>query len=175
MKIILALLTTILVTNFCFGQEKTNADSISKNKYYNPIENKVYVAEDGFKTYKDGKEVDSIQKNTKKETKFETIILLSGDQELKESTSVEDLKIIVDKTNEIFYKLFNNSKKTGQIMIQFELQKEKDNIIQFAVRDDLDLEIMKKFEKLILAEKFPKSHKNPIKFQLIYKVNSKDN
>ena len=56
-------------------------------------------------------------------------------------------------------------------MIQFELG-EKKNIIQFAVRDDLDLDIMKEFEKRVNEEKYPNSKKSTIKFQVIYKVNS---
>ena len=56
-------------------------------------------------------------------------------------------------------------------MVQFELKKDK-NEIQFAVKDELDLEIMKEFEKRVNNEVYPNSKKNPIKIQLTYKVNS---
>lgn len=56
-------------------------------------------------------------------------------------------------------------------MVQFELG-EKKNEIQFAVKDDLDLELMKEFEKQVNKEKYPHTKKDTIKFQLIYKVNS---
>ena len=56
-------------------------------------------------------------------------------------------------------------------MVQFEIGKNK-NEIQFAVRDDLDLEIMKEFEKQVNVEKYPNSKKSTIKFQIVYKVNS---
>ncbi|MFN8296229.1 MAG: hypothetical protein U0T69_08540 [Chitinophagales bacterium] len=56
-------------------------------------------------------------------------------------------------------------------MIEFKLKNDK-NEIQFRVRDDLDLDIMKEFEKRVNAEKYPKSRKDPVKLQLIYKVNS---
>ncbi len=56
-------------------------------------------------------------------------------------------------------------------MVQFEI-KEKSIEIQFAVKDDLDLEIMKEFEKKVNNEKYPNSKKDSIKLQLIYKVNS---
>lgn len=56
-------------------------------------------------------------------------------------------------------------------MVQFELKK-KNNEIQFAVRDNLDLEIMKEFEKRVNDEKYPNSKKDPVKLQLIFKVNS---
>ncbi len=57
-------------------------------------------------------------------------------------------------------------------MVQFELN-EKNNDILFAVKD-LDLEIMKEFEKRINSEKYPNSKKDSIKLQLIFKVNSFD-
>lgn len=120
--------------------------------------------------YQNGEEVDSLSKGIK-ETKLEKIILLNTDSELKKNTNIEDLGKIVDKTISIFEELFKNSEKAGKIMLEFELKK-KDNIIGFAVKDDIDLEIMKEFEKRINNEKFPNSKKDPIKFQIIFKVNS---
>lgn len=120
--------------------------------------------------YQNGKVVDTLSKGIK-ETKLEKIILLNTDSELKENTSVEDLSKIVDKTTAIFEELFKNSEKSGKIMIEFEMKK-NDNSIQFAVKDNLDLELMKEFEKRINKEKFPNSKKDPIKFQIIFKVNS---
>ena len=99
------------------------------------------------------------------------MILLSSNDVLEKNTSIEDLKAIMEKCNAIFDELFKNSLKEGKIMVEFELKKDK-NEIQFAVKDDLDLEIMKEFEKRINAEKYPNSKEDPIKFQLIYKVNS---
>lgn len=124
------------------------------------------------KMYRDGKEIDSISKGVK-ETKLEKIILLNTDAELKENSSIEDISEIMTKTNSIFEELFKNSDKPGKIMVQFELGK-IENKIEFAVRDELDLEIMKEFERRINAEKYPNSKKDPIKIQLIYKVNSFD-
>jgi hypothetical protein len=141
-------------------------------KYYNPIENTTYVAEGGFKTYQNGEEVNITSKG-EKETKLEKVVLLSSDEELKKNTSVEDIKNLMDKTSKIFEKLFKNSEKSGKIMVQFELGKEK-NIIQFAVRNDLDLETMKEFEKRVNEEKYPKTKNGTVKLQLIYKVNSFD-
>lgn len=125
---------------------------------------------DGMVKYQNGEEVDSISKGIK-ETKLEKIVLLNSDEELKRNTSIEDLESIMEKTNKIFLELFKDSRKSGKIMIEFELKKDK-NEIQFAVRDDLDLDIMKEFEKRVNSEKYPNSKKDPIKFQLIYKVNS---
>jgi len=138
--------------------------------YYNPIEKNKYVAESGFKTYRNGKEVskDTIQE---KATKLEKVVFLSSNQDLEENTSIEDIKLVLDKTNSIFEKLFKDSQKSGKIMVQFELGKKK-NIITFAVRDDLDLDIMKEFEKMVNNEKYPNTKKKTIKLQFIYKVNS---
>ncbi len=58
------------------------------------IQNK--VAEPNFKKYQDGKEIDSISKGIK-ETKLEKVVLLSSDEELKENSSLEDIKTIMDK------------------------------------------------------------------------------
>ena len=138
----------------------------------NPIENKTYESKEGIKTYENGKEV-FLTGQGQKETKLEKVVFLSGDDELKKNTSVEDISKIIDKTNTIFDELFKNSKKEGKIMIQFELGKDKNNI-QFAVKDDLDLEIMKEFEKRVNNEKYPNSRKENIKLMLIYKVNSYD-
>jgi len=147
-----ALTIIILVCSFnLYSQTETKKDSINKS-YQNPIDNKTYKTSGEFKTYQSGNEVDSVSKGIK-ETKLEKVVFLSGDKELKENSSIEV------------------SKKPGKIMIQFELLKEK-NEIKFAVRDDLDLAIMKEFEKRVLNEKYPNSKKNPIKLQLIYKVYS---
>lgn len=135
-----------------------------------PAINANNAADSGFKTYQNGKEVDTLSKGIK-ETALEKVILLSSDEELKKNTSVEDLTAIVDKTNKIFEELFKNSDKSGKIMVHFEIKKKK-NEIHYAVRDDLDLDIMKEFEKRVNSEKFPNSKKNPIQIQLIYKVNS---
>jgi hypothetical protein len=124
----------------------------------------------GVIKYQNGKEIDSISKGIK-ETKLEKVVLLSSDKELKENSSIEDIKTIIDKTNNIFEELFKNSDKSGKIMVHFELKKKK-NEIQFAVKDNLDLEKMKEFEKRINSQKFPNSKKDSIKIQLIYKVNS---
>lgn len=124
----------------------------------------------GVKIYQNGEEVNSLSKE-KQETKLERVILLSSDEELKENSSLEDIESILVKTNKIFEELFKDSKKPGKIMVQFELQKDK-NEIQFAVRDDLDLDLMKEFEKKVNNEKYPNSKKDPIKLQLLYKVNS---
>ncbi len=120
--------------------------------------------------YQNGEEIDSLSKGIK-ETKLEKIILLNSDDELKKNTNIEDLGKILDKTIAIFEELFKKSEKSGKIMLEFELKK-KDNIIGFAVKDDIDLELMKEFEKRINNEKFPNSKKDPIKFQIIFKVNS---
>ena len=125
-----------------------------------------------YVTYRNGEEVDTLSKGIK-ETKIEKVVLLNTDEELKNNSSVEDISLIIAKTNAIFDELFKNSDKSGKIMITFELKKKK-NTIQFAVRDDIDLELMKEFEKRINAEKYPLSKKDPIKIQLIYKVNSFD-
>lgn len=143
-----------------------------KKSYQNPIDNGTYKTDGVFKKYQNGEEVYITDKGNK-ETKLEKVILLSSDEDLKANSSVEDITSIIDKTNITFDELFKNSEKSGKIMIQFELGKKK-NEIQFAVRDDLDLEIMKEFEKRVNAEKYPNSKKDIIKLQLIYKVNSYD-
>ena len=146
-------------------------DEIPTNKnYYNPIENKNYSSESGFNIYRKGKEVFENLKG-EKETKLERVVLLSSNQDLEENSSVNDIKSVISKTNSIFEDLFKNSEKSGKIMVQFELGKKK-NEIKFAVRDDLDLDIMKEFEKRVNSEKYPNSKKKTIKLQLIYKVNS---
>lgn len=141
-----------------------------KKSYYNPIDNGTYKTDGSFKIYQGGNEVYMTDKGNK-ETKLEKVSLLSSDIDLKNNSSVEDLSLIVDETNKIFEELFKNSDKSGKIIVQFELGKNK-NEIKFAVRDDLDLEIMKTFEKRLYLEKYPNSKKDIIKFQLIYKVNS---
>lgn len=146
-------------------------DEAPVNKsYYNPIENQVYESEGGFKVYRNGKEIDTISKGVK-ETKLEKVVFLSSNKDLEENTSTKDIHALIDKTSKIFDELFKDSQKQGKIMVQFELKKDE-NQIQFAVRNDIDLEIMKKFEERINAEKFPNSKKETIKLQLIYKVNS---
>jgi hypothetical protein len=124
----------------------------------------------GYKTYQNGKEVTTVSKG-EKETKLERLVLLSDDATLKKNTTVEELSLIMEKCNKIFETLFKNSTKEGKIMLQFELTKKK-NKIEFAVKDDVDLEIMKEFEKQINSEKFPNSKKDPIQFQILYKINS---
>ena len=141
-----------------------------KKSYYNPIENSTDKTEGEFKSYQNGKEV-SVKDKGIRETKLERVVLLSSDKDLKENTSIEDIQVIMNKTTTIFNNLFSNIKASGKIMVQFNLNKKK-NEIQFAVQDDVDLEIMKEFEKLINKEKYPNSKKETIKFQLIYKVNS---
>ena len=141
-----------------------------KKSYDNPIDNGTYKTDGSFKTYQNGNEVYVTSKG-EKETKLEKVIFLSSDSDLKANTSVEDIQTIIEKTNKIFENLFKNSEKPGKIMVQFELGKKK-NEIQFAVRDELDLEIMKEFEKQVNAVKYPNSKKSNIKFQIVYKVNS---
>ncbi len=126
----------------------------------------------GYITYQNGKEVTTVSKG-EKETKLERLVLLSDDETLNKNTSVEELSLIVEKSSKIFETLFKNSTKEGKVMIQFELTK-KQNIIEFMVKDDVDLDIMKEFEKQINSEKFPNSKKDPIKFQILYKINSYD-
>ncbi|SMO93237.1 hypothetical protein SAMN06265171_11335 [Chryseobacterium rhizoplanae] len=142
----------------------------NKNAYNNPIDKGTYKTEGTIKTYKNGNEVYITDKGNK-ETKLEKVIFLTSDPELQKNSSVEDLQSVFEKTNKIFERLFKNSKREGKIMVQFELG-EKKNEIQFAVKDDLDLELMKEFEKQVNEEKYPYTKKDTIKFQLIYKVNS---
>ncbi|MBP6624053.1 MAG: hypothetical protein KA198_02710 [Chitinophagaceae bacterium] len=124
----------------------------------------------GYKTYQNGEEVTTISKG-EKETKLEKIFLLSDDATLKKNTSVEELSKIVEKCSKIFEELFKTSTKEGKIIIKFELNK-KQNKIEFALKNDIDLDIMKEFEKRINAEVFPNSKKDPIQFQILFKVNS---
>lgn len=123
-----------------------------------------------YVTYQNGEEIKTVSKG-EKETKLESIIFLSDDETLKKNTSVEDLSKIVDKCSKIFEELFKRSTKEGKIMLKFELDK-KQNKIEFAVKDDVDLDIMKEFEKRINAEKFPNTKNAPIQFQILYKINS---
>jgi hypothetical protein len=120
--------------------------------------------------YQNGEIFDSVSKG-EKETKLEQVIFLNSDAELVENSSFEDLKLIIEKTNAIFEELFKSSEKAGKIMVQFVL-KEKKNEIEYAVKDDLDLDIMKVFEQRVNAESFPNSKKDPLKLQLLFKVNS---
>lgn len=142
----------------------------SKNLDHNPIENSNYQTDGEFKTYQNGNEIYTTDKGIK-ETKLEKVVLLNSDSELKENSSNEDISEVVNKTNKIFKTLFSNSMKPGKIMVQFELNKRK-NEIQFAVKDDVDLELMKEFEKQVNIENYPNSKKKSVKIQLIYKVNS---
>ena len=157
-----------------FQKDNTNLlwlDEFSiKKPYDNPIDNEIYKTDGSFKTYQNGNEVYVTSKG-EKETKLEKVIFLSSDSDLKANTSVKDIQTIIEKTNKIFENLFKNSEKPGKIMVQFELGKKK-NEIQFAVRDELDLEIMKEFEKQVNAVKYPNSKKSAIKLQIVYKVNS---
>lgn len=127
-------------------------------------------ANKAYTTYQNGQEVNHVDKGLQ-ETRLEKIILLSSDDEFEENSSLEDIKAILDKTTLVFEELFKDSKKSGKIMIAFELKKET-NVIELAVRDDIDLEIMKEFEQRLHAEKFPNSKNKPVKFQMIFKVNS---
>ena len=140
------------------------------NAENNESDNQANSEKGGIVKYQNGNEINTISKGTK-ETKLEKVIFLNSDSELKENSSFEDIKSIVDKTNIIFEELFKNSKKAGKIMIQFEINKEK-NEFEYSVRDELDLEIMKEFEKRVNNETYPNTKKNSIKLQLIYKVNS---
>jgi len=123
-----------------------------------------------FVAYEGGNQIDSISKGVK-ETKLEKVVFLDNNDVLEKNTSLEDINEIIAKTDKIFDDLFKNSLKPGKIMVEFELKKKK-NQINFAVKDDLDLDIMKEFEKMVNNEKYPNSKKDPIKIQLIYKVNS---
>lgn len=120
--------------------------------------------------YKNGKEVVNTTKG-EKETGLESITLLSSDKVLKENTSVEDLKTIIDKTQKVFDELFLKSDKSGKIKVHFELKKEK-NEISFSIKDDIDLEIMKEFEQRVVSLKLPNSKKETINFEILFKVNS---
>lgn len=129
--------------------------------------NSDYVA---VKQYQNGKEIDSVSKGIK-ETTLEKVILLSSNEELNANSSFEDIELIITKTNEIFNELFKSSIKSGKIMVEFELKKKK-NEITYAVKNDLDLDIMKVFEQRVNNEKYPNSKKDPVKIRLVYKVNS---
>ncbi|MBB4803002.1 hypothetical protein HNP37_003077 [Flavobacterium nitrogenifigens] len=120
--------------------------------------------------YQNGEVIDTLSKGIK-ETKLEKLILLNSDQEIVENSSEEDINLIIEKTSKIFEQLFKDSQKSGKILVEIELKKKK-NEIHYAVKDDLDLDIMKVFEQKINAEVYPNSRKNPIKLQLIFKVNS---
>lgn len=120
--------------------------------------------------YKDGQEIKKLDKGNK-ETALESLEFLNTDAELKANTSIEDISFILDKTKKIFEDLFKNQVKSGKIMLFFELKKDKNNI-SFAIKDDIDLEVMKEFEKRILELKLPNSKKDPIKFNILFKVNS---
>ncbi len=120
--------------------------------------------------YENGEQVSTISQGVK-ETKLEKLVLLNSDQEIAENSSVEDISLIIEKTSKIFNELFKDSQKSGKIMVEIEL-KQKKNEINYAVRDDLDLDIMKVFEQRINAEVYPNSRKKPLKLQLIFKVNS---
>ena len=163
MKQFLLILFSILIFNICFGQSE-------KESHNDSIKKKTYVSNKSIKTNRNGKEITSTSKG-KKETKLEKVILLSNDDVLNKNTSIEDVSLIVEKTNIIFNSLFKNSKKSGKIIIQFEIRK-INNLIQFAVKDNLDLDIMKEFEIKVNEEIYPNSKKEPVKIQLIYKVNS---
>ncbi|MTH14077.1 hypothetical protein [Flavobacterium sp. LC2016-01] len=122
------------------------------------------------KIYQNGNEIESVSEGIK-ETRLEKVVFLNSDAELAENSSLEDLQLIIQKTDKIFDELFKNSMKSGKIMVEFELKKKK-NEITYAVKDDLDLDIMKEFEKRVNSEQYPNSKNDPIKLQLIYKVNS---
>jgi len=142
--------------NYILNFQKSNnklfwLDEFSiKKSYVNPIDKGTYKTDGSFKSYQNGNEVYLTSKG-EKETKVEKVIFLSSDSELEENSSIEDITTIINKTNLIFENLFKTSEKPGKIMVQFELGKKK-NEIQFAVRDDLDLDIMKEFEKQVNAE-----------------------
>ncbi|WP_152378387.1 hypothetical protein [Flavobacterium haoranii] len=64
-----------------------------------------------------------------------------------------------------------NSDKSGKIMVHFELKKDT-NEVNFAVKDDVDLILMKEFENRVLSLKLPKSKKESIQFKILFKINS---
>lgn len=123
-----------------------------------------------FVQYRNGEEVKDIPKG-EKETAIESITLLNTDEELRENTSVEDLTEIINETKKIFEDLFMNSDKSGKIMVHFELKKDT-NEVNFAVKDDVDLILMKEFENRVLSLKLPKSKKESIQFKILFKINS---
>ncbi len=123
--------------------------------------------------YRNGAVIDSAGKGIK-ETKLETIQFLNKDAELKEAIGVEQIEKVVESITKIFSDLFNASTSPGKIMVEVELVEKGKPSIQFAVRDDLDLDKMKIFEKQVLNTSFPNTRKRPITIRLVYKVNSFD-
>lgn len=129
----------------------------------------VPIASNESVIYKNGTKISTLEKGNK-ETALESIKLLNTDAELSENTTIEDLTSIIDQTKTIFNELFMKSEKSGKIMVYFELTKENVNI-SFAIKNDVDLDLMRIFEKKVLELKLPKSKKDPIKFDMLFKIN----
>lgn len=163
----------ILSTSICSSQNRISEDTTSLKSYHNPIDQNTYRSEGGFKVYKGGKEVNPNDMPKNNITGLSEVVLLSSDDDFKKSITVEELQSIITRATEIFDEHFGKSEKAGYIMVQFDLGKKK-NQIQLALRDNIDLEIMAQFEKVIKKEKFAKSKSKPLKFQLIFRVSSKD-
>lgn len=108
-----------------------------------------------------------------KETKLKTIKLLNKDKELKENISIDEMKRIIDRTNILFKEVVEDCKKSGKIIVEFELLKEN-NKINVIVTEELDNELKSNFESKLLKEDFSNSKKDSIKFIMVYLVNSID-
>lgn len=155
--------------NINLNVANTPEDIMGKNAYQNPADGKTYLTQGDFIGYKNGEEVDSTN-GIDTVNGLSQVVFLSSDNEIRESIETDDLKKIILKSEEIFYKNFNNSKGDGKILVQFSLSKRKKTQIVYAIKDDIDLEKMKQFEIDMNNEKFIRSNKHNIVFQLIFNI-----
>ena len=145
---------------------------IGKKSYNNPIDRLSYETDGQFVGYVNGEEIENSPENDTI-TGLYQVILLNSNQELEESLDIKKFSELIKTSKEIFNKNFSDYKGNGKIMVQFNLFKRKKAELQYTIKGDIDLDKMAQYEIDMNNEKFFKSKKYNIVFQIVFNINNK--
>lgn len=106
---VVTFITAILIIGMSPGT------AFAEDKYYNPVDNRTYVTSGEFKKYTPDKPRDT----TGQRVVTNNIRLLTGDQELRERVSVEDLAAYIKAIEAKAYPILGKSKTPAVVLIQF--------------------------------------------------------
>lgn len=145
------------------------ADSLDgKDGYLNPVDNKIYIAERGFKEYNPE---DGVRKYEGRVQPI-NIVLLTDQNELEKVITVQELSDFIGGADSIMMKELANVKDSGQILFQYSLYADKKAKIDLSFKGVFKNEDLNRvFQEIELYSDEIRTERDSFLFQCIYAVN----
>lgn len=140
----------------------------SNDQYYNPVDGKTYIAEDGWHDYSP-QNPQPTDPNTR--VKLDNVRLLTDQTTIAANVDIGDLSNYIKAIVTVLNSATSEAQTPFQLILQFELKPHETVYVQIASQGEVSDDILQKVYDAILSVESPQPRQQSIAFQSTISVN----